>query len=325
MRILIRLPNWLGDMVMSVAFVKEVKRQFPDSTISVIVKKGLHPLLQFFPPIQQSFVFSKDEYKGLAGLFRFGMMIRKQQHPDLFFCLPDSFSSALMGWATGAQQRVGYKNELRQILLTQSFIKNKILHRVEQYLNLLYQFTGQVPASPEVLLQENKFSSTGTIIVNFNSEASSRQLPLSKAVSLLKELRSSTDKKIVLAGGPSDRKFVDAIFSSCSLTAGISNLAGKTTLPELIHLMQEASAVLSTDSGPAHLANALLVPTVVLFGAGNERHTAPYNKSLCSVIRLGQLPCEPCVNNVCKLYGSPRCLELLDETMIVQKLLSVMR
>lgn len=325
MRILVRLPNWLGDMVMSVAFIKEVKRQFPDSKISVIVKKGLHPLLQFFPPLQQQFIFSKEEYKGLAGLYRFGNMIRQQQKPDLFFCLPDSFSSALMGWVTGAQQRAGYKNELRSIFLTHSFIKNKTLHRVDQYLDLLYRFTGQSPSSPEVLLQNKTFSPSDTIVVNFNSEASSRRLPLSKAVSLLNVLRNSTHKKIILVGGASDAEFVNEIFSKCPPFAGISNLAGKTSLPELMQLMQEASAVLSTDSGPAHAANALQTPTVVLFGAGNEYSTAPYNKFYCSIIRLGQLPCEPCVNNECKLYGSPRCLELLDETMIVQKLLSVMR
>ena len=230
-----------------------------------------------------------------------------------------------MGWGAGAQQRVGYKNELRSIFLTHSFIKNKTLHRVEQYLDLLHRFTGQVSSLPEVLLQKNPFLPSDTIVVNFNSEASSRRVPLTKAVSILNELRNSTDKNIILAGGPSDAEFVREIFSKCSSSAGISNLAGKTTLPELMQLMQEASAVLSTDSGPAHASNAFQTPTVVLFGAGNERHTAPYNKTYCSIIRLGQLPCEPCVNNECKLYGSPRCLELLDDTMIVQKLLSVMR
>lgn len=315
----------MGDMVMSVAFIKEVHRQFPNDKISLIVKKGLHPLLQFFPPFQQSFMFSKEEYKGLAGLYRFGKMIRHKQNPGLFFCLPDSFSSSFMAWATGAKKRVGYKNELRSIFLTQSYTKNETLHRVDQYLDLLRLFTGTTPAAPEVLLKSTSTPSAGTIVVNFNSEASSRRMPLTKAILILNELRSSTDKNLILVGGSSDVGYVNKIFSKVSSPARISNFAGKTSLETLIQLMQEASAVLTTDSGPAHVANALQIPTVTLFGAGNESHTAPYNKPYSSIIRLGQLSCEPCVDNVCKRYGSPQCLELLDAPMIVRKLLAVMR
>ena len=77
--------------------------------------------------------------------------------------------------------------------------------------------------------------------------------------------------------------------------------------------------MITTDSGPAHVANALGTPTIVLFGAGNENNTAPYNKNNSTIIRFGQLPCEPCVNNVCKVYGTPECLLRLDDNFIVQQ------
>ncbi|MDQ6888895.1 MAG: hypothetical protein M3Z56_01250, partial [Bacteroidota bacterium] len=79
--------------------------------------------------------------------------------------------------------------------------------------------------------------------------------------------------------------------------------------------------VLSTDSGVAHLSNALGVPTVVLFGAGDENKTAPFNKEKCTTIRLGQLSCEPCENNTCKRFGTPKCLTLLSEKMIIDEVL----
>jgi len=100
----------------------------------------------------------------------------------------------------------------------------------------------------------------------------------------------------------------------------IENLAGKTDLNDLIKLMTGFPVLLTTDSGPAHLANAIGVPVVVLFGAGDECNTAPYNKQNLSVIRYGRLPCEPCVKNTCKLYGTPKCMELLDELQIVNQL-----
>jgi len=76
--------------------------------------------------------------------------------------------------------------------------------------------------------------------------------------------------------------------------------------------------MLTTDSGPAHLANALGTPTIVLFGAGKEENTAPYNKPLRNIVRLGQLSCEPCEKNICVRYKTPQCLERLDSKRIVE-------
>ena len=82
--------------------------------------------------------------------------------------------------------------------------------------------------------------------------------------------------------------------------------------------MASAGVMLSTDSGPAHLANALGTHTVVLFGAGREENTAPFNKELRNIIRLGQLSCEPCEKNICVRYATPQCLERLNSERIVE-------
>jgi ADP-heptose:LPS heptosyltransferase len=100
----------------------------------------------------------------------------------------------------------------------------------------------------------------------------------------------------------------------------IENVAGKTSLAGLGGLMGESLALLTTDSGPAHLANGLGTPVIVLFGAGNEYNTAPYNKQNLTVLRYGHLACEPCVKNTCRLYGVPKCMQLLDEMTIINAL-----
>jgi len=88
----------------------------------------------------------------------------------------------------------------------------------------------------------------------------------------------------------------------------------------LTGLMAASAVVLTTDSGPAHLANSVGAPTIVLFGAGNEYNTAPYNKQNLTVLRYGKLSCEPCVKNTCKLYGIPKCMQLIDELQIINTL-----
>lgn len=317
MKILVRLPNWLGDMVMSVGFMNQLPNFFPEAEISVIAKKGIHELLNFFPPTQHQFVFSKDEFNGVKGLVQFGNQIKQTEKFDLFFCLPDSFSAAIMGAATGSGKRIGYKKELRQLLLTNAYAKPQHLHRVEEYIKLLELYTGKQAEPPKVFLQHS-FEKKEHVVVNINSEASSRRLTVSKAVELLNLLRSEIDNEIFLIGASKEKEFVDAVLYQLNNSKNIENLAGATTLCQLAEVLASAKLMLTTDSGPAHLANALGTHTIVLFGAGNENHTAPYNKSLRNVIRLGELSCEPCEKNVCVRFGIPQCLERLNNNMIVE-------
>jgi lipopolysaccharide heptosyltransferase II len=325
MNILIRLPNWLGDMVMSTAFVQAVKNEYPAATVDLVAKKGIDFLLEYFPAYGQSFIFSKDEYKGPGGLRKFGKMMAAQKKYDLFFCLPDSFSSAMMAHAANARQRVGFKKELRSVFLTHSFTKKKNLHRVEEYVDLLQQFTKKQITVPPVQLKAVDAGKKDALVININSEAVSRRLPIEKAISMIAAVRNAIPNEIILVGSNKEAEFVDAVFNALPDKNNICNKAGKTNLPGLVQLFAGSAAVLSTDSGPAHLANALGVHTVVLFGAGNENNTAPYNKNNCTVVRLGQLPCEPCVSNNCKLYGVPKCLVLLDEQIIVSAVNGVLK
>lgn len=317
MKILVRLPNWLGDMIMSAGFLDQIQKTYPGAEISVVAKKGIHELLEYFPGIKHQFVFSKDEFKGLSGLRRFGKFIAQKEQFDLFFCLPDSFSSALMGYATRASRRIGYKNELRNILLTTAYSKPKGLHRVEEYVHLLEQFTGK-PCNNILVRLHHTFLRKDHIVVNINSEASSRRLTTSKAVEILNFLRKAVPHPIILIGGPKEQEFVEQVLLLLNDVSGIESVAGKTTLPQLVQILASAQLMLTTDSGPAHLSNALGTDTLVLFGAGNENNTAPYNKSLRSIIRLGKLSCEPCTRNVCVQFKTPQCLELLDSLTIIE-------
>ena len=81
-------------------------------------------------------------------------------------------------------------------------------------------------------------------------------------------------------------------------------------------LLATAPVMLTTDSGPMHLANALGVHTIALEGASDEKNTAPYNAAKRTLIRSGLLPCEPCVKNVCQ-FGVPKCLINMQDRIIV--------
>jgi ADP-heptose:LPS heptosyltransferase len=189
------------------------------------------------------------------------------------------------------------------------------MHRADVYKTLLEKYTGKALPKTPVRLQ-HRFPKEDYIVANINSEASSRRLTEQKAVEILRTLQPAVSQKIILIGAPKEALFVDGVLKKLD-SRQVESRAGNTTLPQLVQLLASAKAVLTTDSGPAHLANALGTDTVVLFGAGNEQETAPYNSELRTVIRLGQLSCEPCKKNVCVRYGIPQCLERLESAQIV--------
>lgn len=317
MKILVRLPNWLGDVVMSTAFIGAVKQTYPTAQVDVIIKKELSAIASLIPGLTRIHSFSKDEYKGLGGVYRYGKSLRSEKY-DLFFTLPDSLSSAVMGKATGAKQRVGFSKEGGFFMLTKVCKRPANVHRVDEYLSILEQLTEMPVTGRKVSLTANEAKPNELVLINLNSEAASRRMPLDKGRALLNLLTGLfPDNKFGLLGGPKDSIFIEQILAGVTNPGQIENYAGKTTLLTLTNLMAGAKVLLTTDSGPAHLANSVGLPVIALFGAGNERNTAPYNKEKLNVLRAGQLDCEPCVRNECKLYGIPKCMELLDDMQIV--------
>ncbi|MDN3547610.1 glycosyltransferase family 9 protein [Mucilaginibacter aquaedulcis] len=322
MKILIRLPNWLGDVVMSTAFVAAVKQLYPDAQIDVIIKKELSNMAPLIPGINQVYPFSKQEYNGLTGVYRFGKKLRPQ-HYDLFFNLPQSLSSLVMAKATSAKKRIGFGKEGGFFLLSNSYKKPANLHRVDEYVSLLEQFTGKTIAHKQVTLKAERTTpkQPNRVLINFNSEASSRRMPLDKGRALLNKLTATfSNTTFCLIGSTKEAVFVSQFIIGSENSDRLENYAGKTDLPGLCSLMAQSAAVLTTDSGPAHLANSVGAPVIALFGAGNEHNTAPYNKQNLTILRYGKLTCEPCVRNTCKLYGVPKCMELLDELQIINAL-----
>ncbi len=309
-------------MVMASAFVASVRELYPDSVVDVIVKKELNGIASLIPGIHKVFSFSKAEYKGLKGAFDFGKRLREEKY-DLLFNLPASLSSLAMARATRAKKRVGFAKESGFFLLTNAYKIPADMHRVDEYISLLERFTGKRITNREVRLRAATSSPVAArrVLINFNSEASSRRMPLDKARAIANRLISSFgNTTFTFIGSPKEAAFVEEVISGVEDTRRIENMAGKTDLAGLSTLMASSAALLSTDSGPAHLANGLGVPVTVLFGAGNEHNTAPYNKQTLTVLRYGKLPCEPCIKNTCKLYGIPKCMELLDELQIIDAL-----
>ena len=324
MNILVRLPNWLGDMVMATAFIKELRKLEPEATIDVIVKKEIAEIADMIPGITDVYGFNKNNHKSIGGAISFGKQIKKQKKYDLYFCLPNSFSSAAMGFAAGATKRVGFAKELRTIWLNTTYTLVKTGHRTERYAYLLERYYKTTLTNLKVELDtppkkvEGTDPAKKTIILNFNSEASAHRMPVDKAIYITVTLMENIPANYVFIGAPKETIFVDSIHTLLPEPDKVINLAGKTNLIELAGILKGADLVISTDSGPGHLSNALGTPTISYIGAADYTETIPYNRQNAEMVKTSGLPCMPCVKNTCK-FGVPKCLLQLDEMEIVSK------
>jgi lipopolysaccharide heptosyltransferase II len=319
MKILVRVPNWLGDLVMSLPFIQSLKEIYPNSKVDIIIKKELVSFLESFSGYDRVYKFSKHENRGFSGLKKFGKEIAKQEKYDVFFTLTDSLSSAIIGYFTGAKDRVGYKKDINYFFLNKRYSKKDSLHRTKQYLQLLEQYSGKKTHKLDNKLKIEK-SKERTIkedyaVLNINSEAESRRLPLEKWAKIIAAFPKNY--KIVLIGTAKEKDRVQNLMKLCKNIENVMDYAGKTSIPQLIEILENAKLLISNDSGPAHLANAYNTPVIVIFGAGDENITAPYNKENLEIVRVPNIACAPCVKNICKI-GTLDCLNLINEDKVLE-------
>jgi heptosyltransferase-2 len=329
MKILLKLPNKLGDTIMASSFVKALKSKYPDAQIDAIMASAFSDLQYFFPEINKVYGFSKNEYSGPFGSIKFGRHIKSREKYDLFFCLPFSLSSALTGYFSNAKRRVGHITEPRGFLLTDKYILPPGLHVVKDYVNLLEQFFEErIDFEPPTFTFHTQVDfdlpDEAYMVLNLHSGPPSRIVPIEKAVAIILEIRERFPYQIVLTAAPSEEKFIDLVVNQLKSTDRLINLAGKTSIIELGWVLKHASIVVSTDTGNAHFANALNTPAVVLFGPGRQQRCHPYKTEILRSLQLLEMSCVPCRKELCK-FGDNRCLTNIPNASIIEAMSDLLK
>jgi ADP-heptose:LPS heptosyltransferase len=284
--------------------------------------KHVAELKFFMPYVNHVYSYSKSDYPGIKGNILFGKMVRHNDTYDLFLCIPYSFSSALAGYFTGSKIRVGLNTEFRRFLLTKTYKPKKNLHETEEINSILERFTGKkihnYPLNFQHYLEPPTSNpTTKKIAVNTMASQSSRIIPAPKSISLIKNLLEHFPHEIILTGAQNEAVFVEAIAKEFHDEPRLKNFCGKTTLVELADILTQCELVITTDTGNAHFANALGLPTIVLFGAGNPNRSRPYESANCIVLKTDELTCLPCMTSYCR-FNDTRCLSAISNTRILQ-------
>lgn len=317
MNVIIRAPNWIGDAVLSLPALHCIHLNYPDSQIWMAARGWVRDLFQSLNYIEGT--IPVPDSVSLTNLIRAAGNLKKYNFKTGLL-LTNSFSSALLFFAARIPNRWGYAKDGRKFLLTRtpSPIKNKSQsHHVYYYLNLL-EGLGLKTLTPELsfpvpesavqkaisLLQTNGINLDHPLIV-FNPGAAygtSKQWPASSFAQLGSMLQKSINAEIILVGAQSELGVGKAIEAQMQKKPYV--IIGQTSLMELAGVLKTASLVVSNDSGPMHLANAIHTPVVALFGPTNPQVTGPLQPP--AVVIKKEVPCWPCKNRECPL--DHRCM-----------------
>jgi heptosyltransferase-2 len=310
-RILIKVPNWLGDAVMGLPTIKGMRSLFPDSYLAVLVKSELEDLFLHEPDINE--VISYESRRGLKRLSTEYKMIKqiKGKGFDMALILPRSFHSALIGFLSKIPNRVGYASEARSKLLTQTLPRTKeslSQHRVYYFLNLLniwgrpVAFSAPritIPKTTRDWVADKTRNIKEHLVVGFNTGAtygSAKCWLPERYVQLAKDLINKKKVWIILFGSPAEEKLNLAIASKIN-HSNVLNYTGKTSITQMAGLLSSCRLLVTNDTGTMHVAAAVRTPVVAIFGPTDPVTTLPFGNNH-TIIRK-EISCSPCLKRIC--------------------------
>lgn len=283
-RFIVHGVTWLGDAVMSLPTLASLRKMFPDATVDVLTKPEL-----------------ADLYDGYGTVSAIG------QGYDVALVLPRSFRSALQTWWAGVPRRIGYAAEGRSLLLTDALPRDPALlkvHRANYYHHLLTALGTPPPIEPPVL-KPPPYDLAGGPWVAIHAGATYGDAKCwfeDRFASVGRRLVQRLGVKVVLVGGPGE---VDLAARLAAAIPGVTK-AGTTSPVQLAGLLSKCALLLTNDTGPMHVADAVGTPVVAIFGPTDPATTSPYRPGHAIVRR--PIECSPCLERSCPL-AHHRCMK----------------
>lgn len=308
-RILIIKPSALGDVVHTLPVLNLLRRRWPEAHIAWLISPVFAGLVEGHPQLDQVIRFDRRRYARAwrsllvaSDLLDFVLELRRQSF-DLVIDLQGLFRSGWLTASTQAPCRVGFARarELAPLFYTHRIETGPIeQHAVDRYLRICRALgCGSEPVEFRFHVTDEDQSAVDRMLSGLGPFAvllpgtnwPTKRWPVENYAALVGPLRERLGLTTVTAGGP------DAVELAGRIPAD-RDLTGKTSLPQLVALLNRADLVIANDSGPMHIASALNRPLVSIFGPTNPVRTGPYRR-LQTVVRL-ELPCSPCYSRRCR-------------------------
>ena len=338
-RVLVREVNWLGDVVMSLPALGLIRRAWPGAHLSVLCKRDLSGFFDGARWIDEVIPYSI--YRGLRGYADTARIVSRIRAGcfDLAILLPESFSAALWVTLAGVKNRAGYAIDLRGPLLTHKSVPAADApgsHQMHRWLAMLRGTLGiegdaglptqGLPtidvhephrATMRAWLAARRQSPDRALIAIAPAAAygPAKEWPPGHYSALIDLLGERFGAECVLIGSPGERPRCELVARGSRHRALVA--AGETGVGELIALLSLCSGFAGNDSGSMHVAAALKIPTVAVFGSTDPSRTGPLGPKT-KVIYRG-IECSPCLARTCR-FGHYNCLTTIEAPAVVSAL-----
>jgi len=331
-RILVRGTNWIGDAVMTTPALRRLRSSFPAAHITLLATPRTAGLFESSAFIDEVLTYRRRE-EGWPALVEMARTLRRRRF-DLALLFQNAFEAALLVRLGGARLRVGYAAQGRSALLTHTIQRgpqHRNRYQAYDYLDLVAAGERAVfgpdfkPAQPDAtpipsltaspaqlraadtLLRRHALKPGERPLVALNAGATNSRAkcwPEDRYAALADRLASECGAAVILIGAKAERENAERVISRMQ-SAGAINLAGETSIAELVGVLGCCDLLVSNDTGPAHIAAALGRPTLTIFGPTNEFETAPTGPR-ASIVRAEGIECARCMLRECPI--DHRCL-----------------
>jgi lipopolysaccharide heptosyltransferase II len=336
MKLLVRATNWVGDAMFSIPALNLLRARLPDAEICVLARPWVLDLYRGQDFVNRLMCFDANgRHRGPLGLERLGRELRAERF-DAAVLFQNAFQAAWLAWRAGIPERIGYARDGRSPLLTKSVpvpVRGPAAHHEAHYYLELLRGAGwldagaaeQPIAPPRLKVSEADAARAEQFLERCGSPAGSLRValgpgaafgpakcwPANRYSAVAQHLAQQYGAHALILGSPADA----AVANEVELGAGPGaiNLVGRTAIGELPALLERCALFVGNDSGATHVAAAVGIPVVAVFGPTDPVGSHPLTPRLSVVQR--KVACSPCFLRHCPI--DHRCMKFLETEMVL--------
>ena len=327
-RLVILSPNWLGDAVMALPAIADLRRAAPDAAITVAARAAIAPLFQLVPEINETIVLPKaPAMHDVGGWARLGAELAHRGF-EAAVLFPNSLHTALIVSRAGVPERWGYRTGWRGSLLTRAIDRPPGLHQVASYQHLVHALGfPNGSTEPRIRVPQNARDAAAALLAESGWDGRAPIVALAPGAAYggakrwppeyfgeLAAALAADGVHSVMVGSAADRATADEVASTFHASAvgssarptgsALHDLVGRTDLPTLTGVLSLCRTIVTNDSGAMHLGAAAGVRVTAVFGPTDEDATRPLGEA--HAILTQPVWCRPCMLRECPI--DQRCM-----------------
>ena len=315
---------------MTLPALMAVRETYPEAHIAVVANPLVAQLLENHPGCDEVIVYNKrGEHAGIFGMLRFAFALRRQKF-DCAILFQYAIEAGVMTFLAGIPRRLGFTTDGRRFLLTHPVPfgeTEKTIHQTDAFLRIVnhYGITAAEKVQALALLEEERawakeqLPEGQVVVINPGAAYGSAKRWYPDRFSAVADfLAKEHDMTVVLIGGPAEVEVgrdIAAVMQSPAL-----NFVGKTSVRQMMSLIDAAALMVTNDSGPMHVAAAFSVPIVAIFGPTNHTTTSPFTESY-RIVRH-DVGCAPCMLRECPT--DHRCMDRVTVDNVIEAVQSLL-